>query len=340
MDDADPVNNDDADEFLIQLQDSPSSITYISQLGNTGEIGLAYDGQRHIGSYEEAFKSSSLSLKERESSSGIPTSAFAVPQATLDVWEYDRPLPRLPKAKPSFDHFRKSSTSSNAPSITPSLLPWCDRDSNSLSPEPVIGVAAVVPVLRSSPPDDSALQDNSFCSSAGCSIETPSQPLQAPRLASNPLVSIPEAIFSQQSVTIRKSGRKNSLSIIAQGRLIIQDSDDEGNDPEDHFGSTSPAPSEAEWLSREQTLSPVKRDLGWIDISTRYGLDRAEMRNKTDSLEDLRKKRMAWGGNRSLNQPADDSEDEDQGSLHPLTGIGSIVPRVDDKDPYRMRNWI
>jgi len=63
-------------------------------------------------------------------------------------WEgyLDRPLPDIPARESSLKHSRKLSSLSNAPSITPSLLPYIERDT--LSPEPEIGVASVVAVLR------------------------------------------------------------------------------------------------------------------------------------------------------------------------------------------------
>jgi hypothetical protein len=62
----------------------------------------------------------------------------------------DRPLPDIPVRESSLKHSRKSSSLSNAPSITPSLLPYMERDT--LSPEPEIGVASVIAVTRRASP--------------------------------------------------------------------------------------------------------------------------------------------------------------------------------------------
>jgi hypothetical protein len=65
----------------------------------------------------------------------------------------ERPLPEIPSRISSLRHSRlsrKSSQSSNSPSITPSLLPYLDRDT--LSPEPECGIASAVAVTRHSSP--------------------------------------------------------------------------------------------------------------------------------------------------------------------------------------------
>ena len=150
-DDVEQVDSDDEGDSGIPQGETPPRVAHISQLCNSKVLEVAHDRLRHIGGHNEAFESSSLSLEQRNIPAGIPISAFSVPQATQYEWAYERPLPRLPKAKPSFDHLRNSSTSSNAASVTPSLLPWLNRDSNSPSLEPIIGVAITVPMLRLSP---------------------------------------------------------------------------------------------------------------------------------------------------------------------------------------------
>ena len=217
---AEQLDSNDEDDSGISHQESPPRVAHISQLRNSKVLDVAHDRPTHIDGHDEALKSSSLSLEQRNIPAGIPISAFSVPQATLDEWIFQRPLPRRPRAKSSFDHSRNSSTSSNAPSVTPSLLPWLDRDSENPSPEPIIGVAVTVPVLRSSPlPDDSVI-DRSSSSSADWSIDTPPQPTQSLRPMSNPFVIPPEALFPPSSITVPKSRWKSSRSIIAQGRLI------------------------------------------------------------------------------------------------------------------------
>jgi hypothetical protein len=138
----------------------------------------------------------------------------------------------------------------------------------------------------------------------------------------------------------RKSRRRDSLSILAAGRLIIHDSDSEGNGSEDHFGSTSPPPSEAEWLRRQEPLSSVKRGSDRIDVSMRSDLTEANTRDKADSLEHLGTKRMTWIANKNPNQRADEIKNGDQGSQDPLTATASITPRIDVRATYHTGNWI
>jgi hypothetical protein len=219
-DEAEQLGSNDEDDCWVTHEDSPRRVTHISQLHSSKVLEVTHDRSRRIGMHGEGFKSSFLSLAQRKTPAGIPVSAFSVPQTTLDEWVYDRPLPRLPKTKSSFDHSRNSSTSSDAPSIAPSLLLWLDHGSNSPSPEPVIGVAVTVPVLNSSPlPDDSG-RDRS------------PQRMQPLRPIPNPFNIPPEAIFLPSTVTIRKSRRKTSRFIPAQGRLVIEDSDGEDSDLE------------------------------------------------------------------------------------------------------------
>jgi hypothetical protein len=66
-----------------------------------------------------------------------------------------RPLPDIPVRNSSLrhsrsSHSRKSSSTSNTPSITPSLLPYIERDT--ISPEPEFGVASAITVTRHSSP--------------------------------------------------------------------------------------------------------------------------------------------------------------------------------------------
>lgn len=296
------MDSDNIDESSILLLDSPR-FAHISQLRDSREFSLMRSNPKHLGGYEEAFKSNFLSIEERESQSVIPVSAFSVSQAKLDEWIYDRPLPKLPKAKSSFDHSRKSSSSSNAPSITPSLLPWCDRNSDNPSPEPIIGVAAVVPVFRSlSIPDDSALKVGFSCSSAECSLQASYQPSQSIRLTSNPLACL-KADFLPPKVISKKLESENSPSICTQELLITQDSDNEENDPKDQFGGTSP-PSEAEWISGEYS-SLVK-----IEGSAQCRLVTMKMKDMTDPSTQLRNQRKALGIDRNPNRQIDESEDD------------------------------
>lgn len=337
-DEAEQSDSNDDDDSWVAREDSPLRLAHIPQLRSSKVLEVAHDRPKHIGEHSEAFKSSSLSLEERKTRAGIPISAFSVPQATLDEWAYERPLPRLPKAKSSFDHSRNSSTSSNAPSITPSLLPWLDRDSDNPSPEPIIGVAVTVPVLRSSPlPDNSAIDRSSY-SSADWSIKTPPQPTQSVRPMSNPFTIPPEALFLPSSVTVRKWRRRASRLISAQSRLVIEDSDSEDNDPEDEVGGAFPPPAEAELLFRQQGLSPIKRDSKQSELATRWSFASVETMDKVDSFGRVSGKHMTSAMNERQNQQADERDNKDRNSGLPMQG--SIAPRPDEKAYYGKPEWI
>jgi hypothetical protein len=337
-DEAEQLDSDDEDDSWVAHEDSPPLVAHISQLRKSKALVSAHDCPRYIGEHDEAFKSSSLSLEQRKTRAGIPVSAFSVPQTTLDEWSYERPLPRLPKAKSSFDHSRNSSTSSNTPSVTPSLIPWLDRDSDNPSPEPIIGVAVTVPVLRSLLIPDNSVIDRSSYSSADWSIETPPQPTQSMRPLSNPFAIPPEALFLPSSVTVRKPRRRTSLLISAQGHLEIEDSDSEDNDPEDEARSPSPPPSEAEWLCRQQGLSHIKWESEQSEVPTRWSIASAGTMNESDSFMRVREKHMAWAMNRNQNQEADGSDNKDRHA--DLLVLGSVAPRPNDKAYYGKPEWI
>jgi hypothetical protein len=336
---AEQLGSDDKDDSWATYEDSPPRAAHISQLRNSKVLRVAHDRSKRLDGHDEAFMPRSLSLEQRKTPAGIPISAFSVPQATLDEWAYERPLPKLPKAKSSFDHSRSSSTSSNAPSVTPSLLPWLDRDSDNPSPEPIIGVAVTVPVSRSSPPPDYSFIDRSSYPSGDWPIETPPQPTQSLRPISNPFVIPPEALFLPSSVTVRKSRRKTSRFISAQSRLVIEDSDNEDNDPEDQFGGASPPPSEAEWLSRQQGFSPTKRESKQNVVAPRRNIAKADAMDKGGSLVRARGKHMAWTMNRNQHQQADESDNKDR-QAGALLMLGFIAPRPDDKANYYRPEWI
>jgi hypothetical protein len=78
---------------------------------------------------------------------------------------YNRPLPEIPSRNSSVSHSRPSSAASRAPSVTPSLMSYLERDQN--SPEPYVGDAIAVSIDGSG----SASDENSFSSPKGNSRE-------------------------------------------------------------------------------------------------------------------------------------------------------------------------
>lgn len=114
----------------------------------------------------------------------------------------DRPLPEIPARRSSLRHSqpahsRKSSSTSNSPSITPSLLQYLDRDT--LSPEPEFGIASAVPITSHASPDlsnrhaddngDTEAEDSSSLDSADGKLQGNALPQSVlpPRTSSNKL---------------------------------------------------------------------------------------------------------------------------------------------------------
>ncbi|KUJ21187.1 uncharacterized protein LY89DRAFT_778796 [Mollisia scopiformis] len=115
-------------------------------------------------------KFSDSKLRGTTSPAGSPRPR-EIRQGALDDF-LNRPLPEIPLRKSSKKlHSRSSSTTSRAPSVTPSLLPYIDRDS--VSPEPEVGVAQMVEVLLASPVQVPSLNSDSDPMEASDLIITP-----------------------------------------------------------------------------------------------------------------------------------------------------------------------
>jgi hypothetical protein len=279
-DDIDDWDNNEEEERSSNLGDSPPWKPAIAIVGSSkplNEVKNSPEKASKVNGSDEARKPTSSAQDEEQNHLEPPISTFAVPQATLDEWHYERPLPNPPKAKSSFDHSRKSSTSSNAPSITPSLLHWVEGGSENPSPEPVIGVAAAVPLL---PPSSSSQPATSV--QLASMPETHENDLPPPiprkssqrpptpspfstRITSNPFIVPPEAIVSPPDPDLAiRTRRQSSSYTISRPRLIIADSSDDDNNTSpnslrDRFRRTSMPPSEGEWLAKQASPSPIKR---------------------------------------------------------------------------------
>ncbi|KAF8863716.1 hypothetical protein BDZ45DRAFT_86601 [Acephala macrosclerotiorum] len=98
-----------------------------------------------------------LSYRISDQVVGEPTSPEGQsPQVRINNSKFtellNRPLPEIPVRRSSRRrHSRNSSTVSRSPSVTPSLMPYLDRDTGSPEPEVEVGVAKIVEVLYSSP---------------------------------------------------------------------------------------------------------------------------------------------------------------------------------------------
>jgi hypothetical protein len=137
----------------------------------------------------------------------------------------NRPLPEIPQRSSSrkyLSHSENSSIVSHTLSVTPSLLACLERDTT--SPEPIIGIAQVVPIPRSSPAESyspSVYEDRyqGSMSSTGIYNEAPSSlapPSPSPAAASRRRgMSSPQTIenFMSPNVTLRKHQRSSQRSL-------------------------------------------------------------------------------------------------------------------------------
>jgi hypothetical protein len=219
----------------------------------------------------------------------------------------ERPLPTLPIRSTSL-HSRKSSSDSHAPSIAPSLLPYLDRDSTA-SPEPVICVAAVVPVLRSGFGDDSVAGDGSI--SGDDSVTQEPMPFSSPESYINlpPELSPPsttpskrlgithprDAAISPPNVTIRKHRHTSTKSPSTRSKILSARASDMEMEDSCYDNSTTLSLTESEWMSH--TPSPIKRDPEKARVKKLWspGVERHRHRDPA-SLERsaLRKRSMDW----------------------------------------------
>jgi hypothetical protein len=246
--------------------------------------------------------------------SPIPTSRFS--QAVLEQQppmtkkQYgseilDRPLPEIPQRSRSLMHSRNASTASGAPSITPSLLPYLDRDS--LSPPPYIGVAAVLPVRRSVDEElegGAQVEGSKFVHAEDHDrYENPElkppplNPCKRKRTSSppiGPLFSFPND--SMPNVTIRKNKKSpfkglpkllTSPDINNYGGFPVS-RDDEDQDILESM--TTLSLTESEWMCR--TPSPVVHEASRVKRHWSPGVDKN--RPSTKEGGSLRKKAMNW----------------------------------------------
>jgi hypothetical protein len=228
----------------------------------------------------------------------VPTSRFSqatttgrsLSEPSQSPWagQMARPLPEIlprgtslqgsrpPSASGSLNscHSRnlsQGSAMSGAPSITPSLLPYLDRDI--YSPEPEVGIAAVIPIRRSgssSPATPAVVEEDtvlirrnakefsSVSSNAAFGgtppgLKTPAETFSRKRqgMTSPPL----GGLFSLPNITIRKTRKspfKSPCATLSKTDILNEDSD------QDHENTSALSLTESEWMCR--TPSPVRND--------------------------------------------------------------------------------
>ena len=179
----------------------------------------------------------------------------------------NRPLPEIPQHSSSRKyllHSRSSSIVSHTSSVTPSLLSYLDRDTT--SPEPITGIAQVVPIPRSSPPESYSLsvyedryQDS--MSSSGIYNEAPSSlalPSLSPAAASRRRgMSSPQTIenFMSPNATLRKHQWSPQRSL---PRLLIPGSLPSYKSPS-KTSSRSPSKSSFKFSSSKSPSKSLRR---------------------------------------------------------------------------------
>ncbi|KAH9223987.1 hypothetical protein DL95DRAFT_484827 [Leptodontidium sp. 2 PMI_412] len=171
-----------------------------------------------------------------------PTSRFSAavidkPASPQNSWKgyLDRPLPEVPTRNSSLrrqqrsdpsGHSRTSSSISHAPSIAASLLPYLERDT--VSPEPILGVAQVVEV---SPSPTIPLPSPTLSSPSIDTTDSPPPPTNPTKSKRQGIASPPlNTLFSMTNITVRKTRRSPPKRLSKQGKS-----------PELEFYSPSPS---------------------------------------------------------------------------------------------------
>lgn len=289
------------------------------------------DGIRQHDDYR-TYLSSSASLNGDQTRLHIPVSSSSASQAYLNYWDGDRPLPELPAHKHSISHSRKSSVSSHAPSIAPSLLTWLDRDSEAGSPEPIIGLAAVVPVPRSPNAEYSFPEEHTSFSSSDSSIQAPFYLSRPSPQASSPTRTLPPPEVEDvlpASVTIRKPRHRSSATILHRHARKQEDDieSEKLNHKEACVGTTTSISPEAQWLSRQRTPSPSKKNPEIVRFPNLWSprLDKASKSQDNHGPTDKKEvKKRLW--------ITEDVKDIPQ--------LGSVQSSLDDKGHDGSQNWI
>ncbi|PQE13226.1 Cellobiose dehydrogenase protein [Rutstroemia sp. NJR-2017a BBW] len=168
---------------------------------------------------------------------------------------YIRPLPEVPSRNSSVSHSRPSSAASRAPSVTPSLVSYLERDQT--SPEPYVGDAIAVSI-----DDPGDASDEDVVSSHKRTSRKPNGSAKPSSNGRRQISLIPTS-FSLPNVTFRKSKKspQKPLSIRVSTRYSSALKIDNGSpatddDADTHTGTLSI--TESEWMCR--TPSPVRND--------------------------------------------------------------------------------
>jgi hypothetical protein len=223
----------------------------------------------------------------------------------------DRPLPEIPVRGASLRHSRNTSEASGAPSITPSLVQYIERDTT--SPSPIIGVAACVPIGRDGN-KPAEIEDHEGGDKIGIAVGRESGLEDSFELKPPPLtiskrkgvVSPPlGGFFSMPNITLRKN-RKSAFKALPRLKTspdVNKYEEFPGQEEEEDTRDDTPtlSISESEWMCR--TPSPIP-DQGRFGKLWSPGVDK--QRNSIKGGGSLRKKAMNWYENvRNSAEPED-----------------------------------
>lgn len=183
-----------------------------------------------------------------------PAAKFPLTKEALDRWTRERPLPPLPS-----DRSRASSRSSNATSISPSLLRWVESDSRESSPDPIVGIATAVRIVNLSDDEDSLSEysDSSFSDALATAPSLSAPPRFSLRNGPDNVVRI-QSVFSVEGAADQYQNAQ--LHIPFSGDIdevsIHKDLEPSDADSEDSFST-----------SRE-TSEPPQADPGKNEVAT------------------------------------------------------------------------
>ena len=244
----------------------------------------------------------------------VPRSKFsdAIDRSTSHQQQHilNRPLPEIPTRESSIRHKRNASTVSQAPSISPSLRSYFERET--ASPDPIIGIAAVVAVPHSVS-SSSLKDDRESVMIAGPLSAVPSDLSPPSALASKRrgMTSPPlGGLFNLPNITIRKRRPSPAKQLL---RLITSPPENECEDRsvDDHEISgnmTTLSLSESEWMCR--TPSPVRNDPEHVRIEKLWS-PRLDANRLSKDGAALRKKAMDWYDDvRSSEAPEDSPQNQ------------------------------
>lgn len=225
----------------------------------------------------------------------------------VKLTEHRSPLPDVPQNRSRSNHSRQASSASGAISITPSLIPYMERDT--VSPPPITGVASVIPVGRPTSKqvnegdERDEVEDNprelQCILGVDDSFDMKPLPLSISKREGVESPS-PCGLFTLPNVTIRKKKGPllkplpkfiTSPDINRYGENPVNVDADE-NDQESIGNTTTLSFSESEWMCK--TPSPVRDDPEHARVQNLWSPRFGKHRDSLKAGGSLRKKAKDW----------------------------------------------